>query len=242
MSTGDGEMPGRPERDALEDELGAYLLGSLSPEEEERVEELLQASESARERLRWMQPAVGLLGETVERREPPAALRARILDDIGADVPAPAAREAAGSRPERRGWFRLGGLTLRPAAGFAVILAALLVAGIGFAGYEIGTGGSDGGSRTYASGNAQLSVDGDHGNLELTHVAGVPSDRSYQAWVQQGDEMIPSSLFGPFKNGTATAAIPHHLDGAEAVVVTVEPKGGSRAPTGPVVASVKLQS
>jgi anti-sigma-K factor RskA len=52
--------------------------------------------------------------------------------------------------------------------------------------------------------------------------------------------MEPSSLFAARMDGTATAAIPRHLDGAKAVAVTVEPRGGSRRPTSPPLVSVPL--
>jgi hypothetical protein len=49
--------------------------------------------------------------------------------------------------------------------------------------------------------------------------------------------MRPSSLFVLQRNGTASAAIPKHLDGARRVLVTVEPRLGSDQPTStPLVA------
>lgn len=229
------------ERHELEDEFGAYLLGALSPEEERRVEELLETSRSARDRVRYMQPAVELLGEAVERREPPPELRGRILTEIGVDdetVAAPAER-----KPARRSWFSFGSFSLQPAMGFAAILLVAVVAVVGVVGYEVGTGG-DGETTTAPhqtpSGTASLKINGDDGTLQLTGLTTLPPDQDYQAWVQRDGKMLPSSLFAVRKNGTASAAIPHDLDGAERVVVTAEPRGGSRVPTLPILASVSL--
>lgn len=216
----------------LEEELGAYLLGALSPEESRRVEQMLDSSEPAREKLDWMKPAVDLLAETVQRREPAPELRERILGEVSASLPAKA--ESARAPRERRSWFRIGGLSLQPAAAMAVVV---LVVGIAFAGYQLGT---DGGSTTYQGQSAKLTVDGDDGILQLTGVANPPPNQEYQAWVQRGSKLLPSSPIAVRKNGTASVAIPHDLDGAEAVVVTTEPAGGSRTPTGPVLTSVQI--
>jgi hypothetical protein len=42
---------------------------------------------------------------------------------------------------------------------------------------------------------------------------------------------VPSSLFHARPNGSASAPIPQDLEGADAVLVTIEPRGGSRGPT-----------
>lgn len=229
------------ERFELEDEMGAYLLGSLSTQEEQRVEKLLEESESAREHLVYMKPAVDLLGEAVERRTPPPALRHRILVETGIAEP----MEQATAKPSHRSWFRLSGFTLQPAMGLA---AVLLVAVVGVVGYEVGTGGGASNNPQVfvpppgSPHSPQLNVIGDNGTLELSNLTTLPPNRDYQAWVQRDDTMYPSSLFAVRKNGTASAAIPHDLTDAQAVVVTTEPKGGSREPTGPVVASVVLDN
>lgn len=224
----------------IKDELGAYLLGALSPEESERVEMLLETSPVAREALRYMRPAVELLAEAVPRREPLPGLRERILADVGADSAAPVG--AAGHRRERKtSWFSLrGGFSFQPAVAMAAIL---IVAVVGVVGYEVGIGGGGNKRQTFTAPGqpqAQLKVDGDNGTLELTGLTKLIPGRDYQAWVQRDGMMVPASLFAVRKDGTATAAIPHQLKGADAVVVTSEPEGGSRVPTGPRITSVSL--
>ena len=56
-------------------------------------------------------------------------------------------------------------------------------------------------------------------------------DEVYEVWVQRAGVMEPASLFVLDSKGAALAAVPGPLDGAEAVAVTAEPRGGSQSPT-----------
>jgi anti-sigma-K factor RskA len=87
---------------------------------------------------------------------------------------------------------------------------------------------------------ASLERSGDSGTLEVSGLAQLPRSQVYQAWVQRDGHMEPSSLFAARSSGMGTAAIPHGLDGAQAVAVTVEPHGGSRQPTSQPLVSVPL--
>jgi anti-sigma-K factor RskA len=217
-----------------QDELAAYVLGSLDPAESEEMERHLESCAECRERLLWLRPAAELLPESVESREPPPQLRERLMAEVRAD--AARRREVAsggGRRP--RGWLS------RPAIAIATV--ALLAAGV--AGYELGTGGGGGtttitGPEAKSGALASLERNGDSGTLQVSGLSQLPASEVYQAWVQRGGRMEPSSLFAARMDGTATAAIPRHLDGAQAVAVTVEPRGGSRRPTSPPLVSVPL--
>jgi hypothetical protein len=62
----------------------------------------------------------------------------------------------------------------------------------------------------------------------------------YETWVQRGRTMEPSSLFTLRRDRSGDAAIPGPLEGANAVLVTVEPRGGSRHPTSNPVLQASL--
>jgi Anti-sigma-K factor rskA len=143
-------------------------------------------------------------------------------------------------RPWRRGrrWSFLSGWPRATAAAAAV--AACLLAGFVIA----GTGD---GSRSYQAtvdpamvqgASAELRVEGD----EATLVAeGLPEpEGSYQVWIKRPgiSEPEPSVLFLP-RDGSATAAVPG-AEGAEAVLVTFEPKDGSDEPSSPPALTVPL--
>ena len=98
------------EHESRRDEIAAYLLGALEPEEAASLERhLATGCVECRAELRWLEPAVQLLPEAVERVEPPRELRARILAEASSDIapasakprpPAPAAlRLAPAGRP-----------------------------------------------------------------------------------------------------------------------------------------------
>ena len=72
----------------------------------------------------------------------------------------------------------------------------------------------------------------------MTGLKQLPRDDVYQAWVQRDGRIEPSSLFDARRDGTASAAIPHQLDGADAVMVTREPRGGSKQPTSTPIVTV----
>ena len=76
------------------------------------------------------------------------------------------------------------------------------------------------------------------GVIILAADAAPPGDRVYQLWTIRAQ--VPVSE-GPLEPGqTAKVQIVEGMDQASDVGVTVEPPGGSRAPTTPLVADVKL--
>ena len=68
-------------------------------------------------------------------------------------------------------------------------------------------------------------------SLHLAHVHQLPPDKVLEAWVKRGGRIIPvRSLFVPDREGRAATELPG-LSGADAVMVTAEPRGGSNVPT-----------
>jgi anti-sigma-K factor RskA len=213
------------EHEQLRDDISAWVIGALEPAEAAIVEEHLHSCESCSRQARWLQPATSALLESVEPVEPPPALRERVMSEVRADV---ARRKPA----ESRSWLNNFDFLLRPATAMAVI--ALLAVGVG--GYVAFNGDEtqkiNGKPRPHSLVQATLEREGDTGTLELTNLRQLESERVYQAWVQHGNVMEDSSLFAARKDGTATAAIPRaDLHGGEAVLVTIEPQGGSAQPT-----------
>jgi anti-sigma-K factor RskA len=228
--------------DDLRDDLAAYALGALEEDEAERLRLHLERCEDCRRDLRWLEPAVELLPRTVEQLEPPPGLREELMDVVRSESPA-AEREL----PERAGG-RWGALRLslwRPAT--AVAATAMLIAGV-VAGYLLHQPGSGHPSTLQVQAMAGAPRAGGvlvrEGGSGILRVQGMPSlarDEVYEVWVQHDGELMPSSLFVPRRDHSADAAVPGSLDGADAVLVTKEPRGGSRQPTSPPLLSVKLE-
>ncbi|HET7484348.1 MAG TPA: zf-HC2 domain-containing protein, partial [Solirubrobacterales bacterium] len=78
------------------DDLAAYMLGALEPEEAAELERHAEGCERCREQIRWLAPAVRALPDSVERLEPPRELRSRILAEVRSD--AAGAARASGAR------------------------------------------------------------------------------------------------------------------------------------------------
>jgi anti-sigma-K factor RskA len=68
------------------EDLAAYLLGALDPEETAELERHALGCERCRSQLGWLTPAVQALPDSVERLEPPRELRSRILAEVRSDA------------------------------------------------------------------------------------------------------------------------------------------------------------
>lgn len=234
-------MNERSEHTRWRDDLSAYLLGALGSDERESVEHHLQGCERCRDELRWLQPAVEMLPESVAQLDSPPQLRERLLAEVGRDAASPTPAATVTERPPRRsgGWRRF---MLRPAVGLAGV-ALLAAAGAGYALHA----DSDSGPGTITTARkgpggleARLERSGDSGTLQLTGLHQAPSSHVYETWIQRGTKIQPSALFDARHNGSASIALSQRLEGADTVMVTVEPRGGSRQPTSPPVIAVGL--
>lgn len=219
------------------EDLAAYLLGALSPEEAAEFERHAEGCASCRAEMRRLAPAVDVLPETVERQEAPAGLRDRLMAEVRAD-----AAERRRAESSRSGQGRP--MLRRPLVGLAV---ALLVA-VGVASLLIGTNGSGdrSGGRAIVSGHApgivaKLDRDGDRGRLQLVNVRSLPENRVLEAWVERDGEVTPvRALFVPDGHGLARTTI-DDMNGVETVMVTAEPPGGSEAPTSAPLVTMRVE-
>ena len=65
-------------------------------------------------------------------------------------------------------------------------------------------------------------------------------DQTLQLWLVHDGTPVPAGVFRPDGRGTAVAPVAGTVRGAEVVAVTLEPAGGSPAPTGEVLASADM--
>jgi len=214
------------------EDLAAYMLGALVPREAAELERHLDGCERCQGEMRWLQPALHSLPESVERQEPPPRLRQALMAEVRADT-----------KPERRpamrrswSWFS------KPAMGFAVLVLAVALA----AGYEIGKGGSgDGGTAsplvTHENGITMKMVpEGEGGTLHLAKLHQLPPDKVLEAWVRREGkvEAVPALLV-PDRKGQAETTIAD-MTGVDTVMITEEPQGGSEEPTGEAIVTMSV--
>jgi anti-sigma factor RsiW len=218
------------------EEIGAYLLGALTDLERQAFERHMAGCPECRAELERLRPAADALPRSVEQVEPPPGLKTSLMEIVESEARegsgAPAARRPA---PRRVRLPSLGGF--RPVL-VAAALALGVVAGFGVA--QLG-GGDD--TRTVAatvddarlpeaSGRLRIQGDGEDGAILTVH--GMPpagGEQVYQAWVQRDGEMVPQPTFEVAADGGGAVAVPDDLSGAEAILVTREPRGGARAPS-----------
>jgi anti-sigma-K factor RskA len=238
------------EHDSWSDDLAAYMLGALEPEEAAALERHAEDCEHCRSEMRWLTVAVDALPEAVERTEPPPQLREALMAEIRAEARAAGVKSApaeAGILHRVGSWFGgrgSGSHTWHRVAGLAVLLLAVVALG----GYELGSGGgSEGGGSvsTFVSGKtpgvtAEVVREDDGGEVKLADVKRLPQDRVLEAWVRRDGEVEPvEALFVPDGKGHASTTL-GDMRGVDLVMVTTEPTGGSEAPTSAPIATVPI--
>lgn len=76
--------------------------------------------------------------------------------------------------------------------------------------------------------------------LVVANMPDPPAGRTYQAWVIAGGSPSDAGLLDPTAGDRRILRLTRPLDGGDTVALTVEPTGGSPAPTGPIVMAARL--
>ena len=92
------------------------------------------------------------------------------------------------------------------------------------------------GARVFWSARARRGI------IVASNLAPLPPDRQYELWVFQAGKPVNAGVFDADPNGSAlfeSTEFPPALQAVEMFAVTVEPRGGVPAPTGPIVLAPK---
>ena len=228
------------------EQLPAYSLDALEPAERSDLEHHLDGCPECRAELAWLSPATGILADEVDQVEPSPDLKKKVMaaieDDLAETEPSDASPARRRVTPRHNWWSGL----LRPAVLGAA--AAALFLGVVLGIVATGNDSPSGPDRQVITGQSTIGADAvlvssdGTGTLKVTGLEPPGDGQVYQAWVQRGQDIEPTeSLFVPDRSGSATASIPD-LDGVRAVMVSVEPGGGSPQPTTTPVITVPLPS
>jgi anti-sigma-K factor RskA len=175
-----------------------------------------------RDEVASLAPVIDALPASAPARPVRPAFRRRMLRAVRAE---PKREVRRLSVSPRTGWLALG-----LAAAAAVIV-------------QLGSPGSPERVIHATVGQAELRVAGSHGELIVDRLPSLPSDRTYELWrVSRRGHAVPSTLFGVTPRGTADLGVPGDLHGITRLLVTVEPRGGSLAPTTRAVIQLPLAS
>ena len=235
---------------------GAYALNALPPDEQAVFARHLAACDACRQEVTELQETAARLAAGVATA-PPAVLRERVL--AAADVtrqlppePAPQPRRRAATR-----WQDWRQRALVPvAAGLLLVVVALSgviitldsrleqarsqpASVVGVLGApDLQTVELDLGAAV--PGRFLYSPKLDRGVLVASGIADPGARETYELWLMHDGRPVPAGLFRPDRRGAAIAEVSATVRGAELVAVTIEPAGGSAAPTGEVLASAPL--
>ncbi len=212
-----------------QDDVGAYLLGALNDLERQAFERHLRRCAECQEELARLRPAADALPGSVQQFEPPARLKASLMEVVERE-----ARVTELPRRQPRRWFT------RPLAVAAVLLLGLVV---GFGVAQLG--GDD--TRTVAvtadkampQAGGTLDIEDGTGTLQLHDMPELRGPRVYQVWLQHGDQLVPARTFEVGASGTGRVQV-RGVDNADGVYVTREPRGGAQVPSEDPIVSVPL--
>jgi anti-sigma-K factor RskA len=209
-----------------------YVLGALTEVEVERFSAHLTTCAACREEVASLRVAVAVLPAAAPQLSAPGDLKRRVLDTVhreaslhGAGAPAPpSARRTAWARPR---WS-----PAVVAAGFVATVAAVLVVVLAPG------GGGSGSTRVIRAevlaprASATVRVSGGHAELNIAGMPQTAPNRVYEVWVERSGAPQPTdALFTVSDTGAATVGVPGSIGGVREILVTSEPRGGSRVPT-----------
>lgn len=237
------------ERHDQTESVAAYLLGALDEHECESFDAHLAGCVLCHDEVERLRLAVDMLPASAPAMTPPPELKHRVMAVVQREAVLLQAAQAPGEvRARRRGAAWRGRLSLGP-LGLATATAAVAIAV--FAGFELRDVTRDTETRTTAARVDGAKAPGARAWIERADGAATlrmrgmpqpPRGRIYQVWLaRDGAAPRPTdALFTVTTSGSATVEIPGELGRVDAVLVTHEPLGGSRAPTRAPVISATL--
>jgi anti-sigma-K factor RskA len=209
-----------------------YVLGALTERENGAFRRHLDSCAVCREEVAALNVVADALPAAAPQVSAPPELKRRVMasvhEDLGrvsAHVRQPARRRRGARGPLRRPLLASVGAL----AAAAVAIAVLVVA----------SGGAGGGGVrviraevTAPRASASLRVSGGHAQLDVAGMPQTPAQRVYEVWVKRAGAPQPTdALFTVTAAGNATVDVPGGVRGVRVIMVTSEPRGGSRVPT-----------
>jgi len=222
--------------------LPAYALGCLDEEEAAEVSAHLKGCAECRAELRAYREVSAQLALAAPDAAPPARVKRRLMRRVERARPAPAAP------PHPAPWRSLGDLLRRsaPAWGLAglVLIVALAAGNVWLwresraRAHRVGdmlavamlpTRAAPG-----ADGTLVISADGEYGSLVVDGLPPLDAAHQYQVWLARDGERRSGGVFSVNAHGYGVIEIlaPEPLIRYTSFDITLEPAGGSEAPTG----------
>lgn len=229
--------------DEMLDGVAAYALGTLPPNEAQIVAEHLRTCEACREEYRLLRPAVTAVAYTAEACSDARSgavvasplLKARVMKQV---------RGETQRRTQSRSWTM-----------WALLAACLALALLDYSlsrqvnhNRMLATAQEQtiadlaaADAQRYRFSNGAVVARADRLYIVLQNLPTPPRGKIYQAWTlaKGAKKVAPSVTFAP-SGGTTVVRLPEAAREVAAVAVSVEPSGGSRAPTTKPIAVVNI--
>jgi hypothetical protein len=238
--------------------LAPYLLRSCTAAEAASVAGHLRECATCARDAERLRPARDLLMLAVTPVRPSSQLKARVMAAVEAEArlfaaarapvdPAPA--RSAARTPGRGAAGHLLERCRAPVAGWAlagcvlglVVLGAVLATAFDHRPAPIREIVARVNAAQAPDGRARIRIDGDRASLDVQGLPAAGRGRTYQVWLVTGTSRPrPTHALFAVESGRGSVALPAGIRRADEVLVTSEPRGGSRSPTRPPVLTVAL--
>jgi len=232
--------------DDIHDLVTGYVLDELSDGESAAFRAHMEDCQKCRSEVESIrQVAIELWLEGAQ--QPPSYLRASVLDAVARthqEEPAPARVGPVIPIRSRPRWLPTG-------IAAAIVLLALLGWSMLGSGRVIDAVLTDplsvtieatAGVGQYDTARVVFSETRNAAVLVVEGLEQLPSDRTYELWIVDGDQVLPAGLFNTGSEGSATILIEGEIRPGMVVAVTEEPAGGVDVVTGEILFSAPVDA
>lgn len=232
--------------DKFSEQVAAYALDALEPEDVPAFEAHLGQCDTCREEVDALQEAAALLGRA-ETTDVPELFRRRVLAAVAGEPQETAVQQSMEASRWRAGLFAAAAVVALVVATAAVVLTL--------------TGGLDSDDVLQAAdavsvpvaatpdltspgvaGSFTFSNETDASVLSLASLPQAGNDSVYQLWFVGGERIEPSITFTPDDTGAVEVLVERGTAGADLIGITIEPAGGSAQPTTAILLTADLST
>ncbi len=227
-------------QDHVKDWLPAFVLEILEQDETSRVAEHLSVCPICREELQHLQHVADELPLALAQSSPPAQVKDRLMVSIHK-------RSGVSTAPARQSsWQKIVALfgSRLPAMGLALIMVLALGNLLLWRQVNLTRLQSPAPMRVVALANTEaspqavgtlvLDPQGKYGTLVVDNLAALSPSQQYQVWLTKGSARTSGGVFSVNPDGYASLEVlaPMPLGQYDSIGISIEPAGGSPAPTG----------
>jgi anti-sigma-K factor RskA len=243
------------EREKITSLFGAYALDALPDEDMAAVEAYLAAHPDAEGEVAMLKDAAAMLPYSVTAATPDPRVRLRLMAQVYQEALAETGRAAPAPTPIRQRprdliWPIAAAILLVCTLGLGGWAAALrhdvhrkdaeIAAQQTTAASAFSTSPVQGTQPGAPTRGEVLKLGGTQAVLTISGLPPLASGKVYQVWFIAANTPVGAGIFSPNPDGSWSGIVHGDISTAQAIAISVEPSGGSPAPTGDIVAKGSL--